>query len=172
VGYQGFDGCAALALAFGSRNLRMVGALAGEGKRSDVPGGFVFLCPGTRGTPVVHGVGGLETYADTPLQADSAEPGCGILTRSYRRISARRHGGTAEKFDRVVPLGQDPTESGARTSEERTLAETYSGEFYCVKCKAKREATGEVQVNDKGTRMAKAKCPVCGTNLNRILGKA
>ncbi|HEY3001104.1 MAG TPA: DUF5679 domain-containing protein, partial [Kribbellaceae bacterium] len=27
-------------------------------------------------------------------------------------------------------------------------------------------------VNDKGTRMAKAKCPVCGTNLNRILGKA
>ena len=30
---------------------------------------------------------------------------------------------------------------------------------------------GEVRVNDKGTRMAKAVCPVCGTNLNRILGK-
>ena len=45
-------------------------------------------------------------------------------------------------------------------------------EAYCVKCKAKREASGEVHVNDKGTRMAKAKCPVCGTNLNRILGKA
>ena len=30
----------------------------------------------------------------------------------------------------------------------------------------------EVRVNDKGTRMAKAVCPVCGTNLNRILGKA
>jgi len=27
-------------------------------------------------------------------------------------------------------------------------------------------------VNDKGTRMAKAVCPVCSTNLNRILGKA
>ena len=52
------------------------------------------------------------------------------------------------------------------------MAETWSGEFYCVKCKAKREADGEVHVNDKGTRMAKAKCPVCGTNLNRILGKA
>lgn len=50
--------------------------------------------------------------------------------------------------------------------------ETYTGEFYCVKCKEKREATGDVKVNDKGTRMAKAKCPVCGTNLNRILGKA
>jgi len=50
--------------------------------------------------------------------------------------------------------------------------ETYSGEFYCVKCKAKREASGNVVVNDKGTRMAKAKCPECGTNLNRILGKA
>jgi transcription elongation factor Elf1 len=52
------------------------------------------------------------------------------------------------------------------------MAETYSGEFYCVKCKAKREATGEVVVNAKGTRMAKATCPVCGTNLNRILGRA
>ncbi|HET7385329.1 MAG TPA: DUF5679 domain-containing protein [Nocardioidaceae bacterium] len=52
------------------------------------------------------------------------------------------------------------------------MAETWSGEFYCVKCKEKREASGEVKVNDKGTRMAKAVCPVCNTNLNRILGKA
>jgi len=52
------------------------------------------------------------------------------------------------------------------------MAETYSGEFYCVKCKAKREASGEVHVNEKGTRMPKAKCHVCGTNLNRILGRA
>ena len=36
--------------------------------------------------------------------------------------------------------------------------ETFEGEFYCVKCKQKREAKG--------------KCPVCGTNLNRILGRA
>lgn len=50
--------------------------------------------------------------------------------------------------------------------------ETYKGEFYCVKCKAKRTATGHVVVNEKGTRMAKGKCPECGTNLNRILGKA
>jgi hypothetical protein len=59
-----------------------------------------------------------------------------------------------------------------RTSKEAVMAETWSGEFYCVKCKEKREAEGEVRVNDKGTRMAKAVCPVCGTNLNRILGKA
>ena len=50
--------------------------------------------------------------------------------------------------------------------------ETYKGEFYCVKCKEKREAKGIVVVNDKGTKMAKAKCPVCSTNLNRILGRA
>lgn len=53
-----------------------------------------------------------------------------------------------------------------------TDTETYSGEFYCVKCKAKRQADGHVVVNDKGTKMAKATCPVCGTNLNRILGRA
>jgi hypothetical protein len=57
-------------------------------------------------------------------------------------------------------------------NKEAVMAETWSGEFYCVKCKEKREAEGEVKVNDKGTRMAKAVCPVCGTNLNRILGKA
>jgi hypothetical protein len=56
--------------------------------------------------------------------------------------------------------------------KEAVMAETWSGEFYCVKCKAKREASGEVRVNDKGTRMAKAVCPVCGTNLTRLRGKA
>ncbi|MGL4177502.1 MAG: DUF5679 domain-containing protein [Dermatophilaceae bacterium] len=50
--------------------------------------------------------------------------------------------------------------------------ETYKGEFYCVKCKEKREAEGRVVVSDNGRRMAKAVCPVCSTNLNRILGKA
>jgi hypothetical protein len=49
--------------------------------------------------------------------------------------------------------------------------EMYSGEFYCVKCKEKRQAEGKV-VETNGRRMAKGQCPVCGTNLNRILGKA
>jgi hypothetical protein len=69
----------------------------------------------------------------------------------------------------IIPRRDDRTQT---TSKEAVMAETWSGEFYCVKCKAKREASGEVKVNDKGTRMAKAVCPVCSTNLNRILGKA
>ena len=56
--------------------------------------------------------------------------------------------------------------------KEAKMSETWSGEFYCVKCKAKREATGEIHVSDKGTKMAKGICPVCSTKLNRILGKA
>ncbi len=52
------------------------------------------------------------------------------------------------------------------------MADTYTGEFYCVKCKTKRKATGNVTVNDKGTRVAKAKCPECATNLTRFLPKA
>lgn len=51
-------------------------------------------------------------------------------------------------------------------------AETYKGEFYCVKCKAKKQSEGKVVVSENGRRMAKGKCPDCGTNLNRILGKA
>jgi Domain of unknown function (DUF5679) len=52
------------------------------------------------------------------------------------------------------------------------MAETYKGEFYCVKCKEKREAEGDVVVSESGRKMAKGICPVCGTKLNRILGKA
>lgn len=50
--------------------------------------------------------------------------------------------------------------------------QTYTGEYYCVKCKSKKTTTGPIVVNEKGTRMAKGKCPDCSTNLNRILGKA
>ena len=48
------------------------------------------------------------------------------------------------------------------------MAETYNG--YCVKCKEKRDFDGEVHESN-GRRMAKGTCPVCGTKMNRILGK-
>jgi hypothetical protein len=51
-----------------------------------------------------------------------------------------------------------------------TVAEMYNG--YCVKCKEKRDFEGTVAVSKTGMRMAKGKCPVCGTTVNRILGKA
>jgi hypothetical protein len=54
---------------------------------------------------------------------------------------------------------------------ETTMAETYKGDAYCVKCKEKREFEGEV-TETNGRRMAKGTCPVCGTKMNRILGKA
>ncbi len=50
------------------------------------------------------------------------------------------------------------------------MAETYNG--YCVKCKEKRDFQGAVVTRDSGRRMAKGECPVCGTKMNRILGKA
>ena len=39
------------------------------------------------------------------------------------------------------------------------MAEEYKGEAYCVKCKEKRAFEQGI-------------CPVCGTKVNRILGKA
>ncbi|PRW64788.1 hypothetical protein CEP50_02905 [Actinopolyspora mortivallis] len=62
-------------------------------------------------------------------------------------------------------MARDP-ESG---SKEATVAETYNG--YCVKCRAKRDFTGEISETN-GRRMAKGTCPVCGTKMTRILGKA
>ncbi len=60
----------------------------------------------------------------------------------------------------------------ATTPRETDMGESYTGEAYCVKCKEKRDFTGEVKVSDSGRRMAQGTCPVCGTKLNRILGKA
>ena len=50
------------------------------------------------------------------------------------------------------------------------MAETYNG--YCVKCKEKRDFEGDIAETKTGMKMAKGKCPVCGTTVNRILGKA
>jgi hypothetical protein len=50
-----------------------------------------------------------------------------------------------------------------------TMAESYNG--YCVKCKDKRDFDGDISETN-GRRMAKGTCPVCGTRMNRILGKA
>lgn len=49
--------------------------------------------------------------------------------------------------------------------------ETYQGDAYCVKCKEKRDLIGIVKVSDSGRRMAMGNCPICGTKMNRILGK-
>lgn len=47
---------------------------------------------------------------------------------------------------------------------------TYNG--YCVKCKEKRDFKGTVEAMKTGRLMAKGTCPVCGTKMNRILGKS
>ena len=51
------------------------------------------------------------------------------------------------------------------------MNKTYEGDFYCVKCRAKRHTTGDVEVNEQGTKLARAVCPVCGTRTTRILGR-
>jgi ssDNA-binding Zn-finger/Zn-ribbon topoisomerase 1 len=49
------------------------------------------------------------------------------------------------------------------------MADTYNG--YCVKCREKRDFQGAIEENN-GRRMAEGICPVCGTKMARILGKA
>ena len=60
---------------------------------------------------------------------------------------------------------------GVDVDQEVTMADSYTGEAYCVKCKEKREFTGNVEETN-GRRFAKGICPVCGTKVTRILGKA
>ena len=58
-----------------------------------------------------------------------------------------------------------------RTEAKMAEVETYKGDAYCVKCKEKRDFEGTVKISDSGRRMAQGICPVCGTKVNRILGK-
>ena len=78
--------------------------------------------------------------------------------RHHAADAAGGGAGTAVPWLRTGPL-----------TKGSAVAESYNG--YCVKCKEKRDFDGEVaEVN--GRRMAKGTCPVCGTKMNRILGKA
>jgi hypothetical protein len=48
------------------------------------------------------------------------------------------------------------------------MAEQY--EAYCVKCKEKRTMQdSHITQTSNGRRMAKGKCPVCGTTMNKFL---
>ncbi len=105
--------------------------------------------------------------APRPLRA--CRGACATLRRAWTRVDYGL--GSVSRLSTGFPESPVAT-TGHQIGKEAVMAETWSGEFYCVKCKEKREAEGEVKVNDKGTKMAKAVCPVCGTNLNRILGKA
>jgi hypothetical protein len=55
---------------------------------------------------------------------------------------------------------------------ERVADSAGSYEGYCVKCKEKRHYEGEIRISESGRRMARGTCPVCGSTINRILGKA
>ncbi len=60
----------------------------------------------------------------------------------------------------------------AETPAPAQTAAPVQNEGYCVKCKAKRVMNEPHEVTTNGRRMLKGTCPVCGTNMNRIMGKA
>jgi Domain of unknown function (DUF5679) len=54
-------------------------------------------------------------------------------------------------------------------TKEETIVASYEG--YCVKCREKRQFEGQEVELANGRRAAQGTCPVCGTKMNRILGK-
>jgi hypothetical protein len=71
-----------------------------------------------------------------------------------------------------------PTLSGDRDATQSPsgdsgaiVGEEWHGEAYCVSCKDKRTIDGHIRESESGRRMAYGVCPVCGTKMNRILGK-
>lgn len=63
---------------------------------------------------------------------------------------------------------------GIHSGIKLSANETYypALDAYCVKCKEKRGMQEmKIKVSDSGRRMAQGRCAVCGTKMNRILGK-
>lgn len=84
-----------------------------------------------------------------------------------------RGGGSQRRRRPGAGWGDAGVAKPAKSTRRGTVAtktQTYNG--YCVKCKEKRDFEGTVEVSKTGMNMAKGKCPVCGTTVNRILGKA
>jgi hypothetical protein len=78
----------------------------------------------------------------------------------------------------IVPA-RPPIRAASQASRERSaqiIARRRPGvakyEAYCVKCRAKREFEGTEVTLKNGRRAAQGNCPVCGTKVMRILGKA
>jgi len=55
------------------------------------------------------------------------------------------------------------------SDEGEVIVAQYEG--YCVKCREKRTFEGNVVELKNGRKAAQGSCPVCGTKMNRILGK-
>ena len=101
-------------------------------------------------------------------------PVCEARSRRVPANSAMRGGRTRHTSPGSVRAagraGNNRRRPRAGGDQEGGVAEMYNG--FCVKCKEKRDFEGEIAETKTGMRMAKGKCPVCGTTVNRILGKA
>src|SRR2546423_14504149 len=53
----------------------------------------------------------------------------------------------------------------------RSNSQMASYEGYCVKCREKRQFEGQEVELANGRKAAQGTCPVCGTKMNRMLGK-
>ncbi len=73
-----------------------------------------------------------------------------------------------KKTDTAPPAAPD---TSAQTAAA-TPPSSASQEGYCVKCKTKRVMNNSHETTTNGRRMMKGTCPECGTNMNRIMGKA
>jgi hypothetical protein len=77
----------------------------------------------------------------------------------------------AERFEHgeTFEHAGDPRREKSEQRREEPPVADYEG--YCVKCRETRTFEGnEVQLAN-GRRAAQGSCPVCGTKMNRILGK-
>lgn len=91
-----------------------------------------------------------------------------MATKTKDESSTKQKEGAKQKEATAKPKAE------SKKTKAAEHAEPGKHKFYCVKCKTSvqvPEADTRVEIAKNGHPMRKGKCPTCGTNLNRILGK-
>ena len=104
----------------------------------------------------------------------------GVVSLFGEKAAIRAAKRSLRKYEKFVQFDKYYDASGTRIADIKKKIKidgdihnnVYEGSAYCVKCKQARNFTGTIRTSDSGRQMAHGNCPICGTKVNRILGKA
>lgn len=111
----------------------------------------------------------LELIRHVSEESAAAEGFALIAGNLERGLLARGEDGEDDEDDEDDEDAFAPGGSSSNLNADGSPRPVFKGDAYCVRCKVKRDFEGLVITAESGRRMAKGVCPVCGTNVNRIL---
>ncbi len=97
------------------------------------------------------------------------------VTPKYIRDTMIRKMGAPYRYDKKGRLWLDGLNMrewiGKALNPQKKSVKLNKNEFYCVKCREKRETEENITKSSNGNIYKQALCPVCGMRMNRFVGR-